>query len=142
MSEEGLQVVRQICQQYNSLRAPHYASRAEVLKKLPKFWSTVCCNHPVLSPLLTVDDTEILQSLTDVPPSESSVVSMAVHQVVVKEYEDIQCGFRVELTFDENPFFEQRQLSKVITYDVHGHMIIDGTLPVWKEHMVQFLSMQ
>ena len=66
MSEEGLHVVRQVCQQFNALREPHYASRATLLMNLPKFWTTVLSNHPFLSPRLTTDDLEILQYLTNV----------------------------------------------------------------------------
>lgn len=66
MTEEGFQVMRRVCRQYNSLKAPHYASRAHVLKKLPKFWSRVCLNHPILSQFLTSDDSEIFQFLIDV----------------------------------------------------------------------------
>lgn len=57
-------------------------------------------------------------------------------QVLVKEYEDMQCGFKLEFSFKENPFFEELQLSKTVTFSNEGNMIVDGTAPTWKEHMV------
>ena len=58
-------------------------------------------------------------------------------KVSVKEYEDCHCGFRIEFGFSENPFFEEKELVKSITYDEDGRMVVDGTSPTWKEHMVK-----
>jgi len=56
-------------------------------------------------------------------------------EVTVKEYEDMQCGFSLEFSFDENSYFEELQLVKTVTFNNEGNMIVDGTPPTWKEHM-------
>ena len=67
------------------------------MAKIPKFWITAFDNHPQVSALLGEEDEESLHYLT---------------RVEVTEFEDIKSGYRIDFYFDENPYFENKILSK------------------------------
>ncbi|VDN90298.1 unnamed protein product [Brugia pahangi] len=84
-------------QKYNSLRKPFFDKRNDLVRDIPNFWVTAFVNHPNISAILDEEEEECLHYLTTVE---------------VEEFDDIKSGYRIKLTFDENPFFENTQLVK------------------------------
>lgn len=104
-------------QEYNKLRKPIYAKRAEVLAQWPQFWKTALKHHPDLSDLLSTKDEEVLEYLT---------------QVYVDDNEDVKSGFTISFSFCENPFFTNKVLEKKYSYS-DGVITKTGSKIDWKE---------
>lgn len=81
LNEQASEEILQVEQKYNNLRKPFFFKRAEMIKKIPKFWVTVFVNHPQISALLDEEDEEALHYLTSVE---------------VEEFEDIKSGYRIK----------------------------------------------
>uniref|UniRef100_A0A8C5K7K9 SET n=1 Tax=Jaculus jaculus TaxID=51337 RepID=A0A8C5K7K9_JACJA len=84
-------------QKYNKLRQPFFQKRSELIAKIPNFGVTTFVNHPQVSALFGEEDEEALHYLT---------------RVEVTEFEDIKSGYRIDFYFEENPYFENKVLSK------------------------------
>jgi len=97
LNEKASEEILKVEQKYNKLRKPHYETRNELIKKIPNFWVTAFVNHPQISAILDEDDEECLHYLS---------------KVEVEEFDDIKSGYRIKLSFDENPFFENQQIVK------------------------------
>ncbi|KAB0344065.1 hypothetical protein FD754_020991 [Muntiacus muntjak] len=95
--EKEYEEILKVDQQYNKLRQPFFQKRSELIAKIPNFWVTTFVNHPQVSALLGEEDEEALHYLT---------------RVEVTEFEDIKSGHRIDFYFDENPYFENKILSK------------------------------
>ena len=67
------------------------------MAKIPKFGVAIFDNHSQMSAQLGEEDEEALHYLT---------------RVEVTEFEDIKSGYRIDFYFDENPYFENKILSK------------------------------
>jgi len=73
--------------------------RAELTSRLPRFWLAIFSLDPVVGPMLTKLDREVLSHVTD-------------FQLHV--YDDVRKGFRFLLLLDpHNPHFPERSLAKV-----------------------------
>ncbi|VDN18396.1 unnamed protein product [Gongylonema pulchrum] len=92
-----LEQVDQVEQKYNSLRKPFFDKRNDLVRDIPNFWVTAFVNHPHIGVILTEEEEECLHYLTTVE---------------VEEFDDIKSGYRIKLTFDDNPFFENTQIVK------------------------------
>jgi len=104
-------------QKYNKLRLPHFQKRSELISKIPNFWVTAFVNHPQVSALLNEEDEEALQSLV---------------KVEVQEFEDIKSGYKINFHFDENPFFENKCISKEFHMTETGEPSSKSTPITWK----------
>ena len=71
---------------------------------VPDFWSTALRTHPALAELITDKDAEVLAFLSDVRGEELNVEG---------DDGDVLEGFRLVFTFAPNPFFSNRELSKL-----------------------------
>ncbi|KAL0585107.1 Protein SET [Plecturocebus cupreus] len=90
--------------------------RSELIAKIPNFWVTTFVNHPQVSALLGEDE-EALHYLT---------------RVEVTEFEDIKSGDRIDFYFDENPYFENKVLSKEFHVNESGDPSSKSTEIKWK----------
>uniref|UniRef100_A0A8C0HD27 Protein SET n=1 Tax=Chelonoidis abingdonii TaxID=106734 RepID=A0A8C0HD27_CHEAB len=123
-SEEILKVE----QKYNKLRQPFFQKRSELIAKIPNFWVTTFVNHPQVSALLGEEDEEALHYLT---------------RVEVTEFEDIKsvCNPNFILSalqyFDENPYFENKVLSKEFHLNESGDPSSKSTEIKWKSGKTQ-----
>ncbi|CAB1321753.1 unnamed protein product [Coregonus sp. 'balchen'] len=97
LNEQASEEILKVEQKYNKLRQPFFQKRSELIAKIPNFWVTTFVNHPQVSALLGEEDEEALHYLT---------------RVEVTEFEDIKSGYRIDFYFDENPYFENKVLSK------------------------------
>jgi len=66
LNEQASEEILQVEQKYNNLRKPFFGKRADLIKKIPKFWVTVFVNHPQISALLDEEDEEALHYLQSV----------------------------------------------------------------------------
>uniref|UniRef100_A0A8C5L466 SET n=1 Tax=Jaculus jaculus TaxID=51337 RepID=A0A8C5L466_JACJA len=104
-------------QKYNKLRQPIFQKSSELIAKIPNFWVTTFVSHPQVSALLGEEDEEALHYLT---------------RVEVTEFEDIKSGYRIDFYFDENPYFENKVLSKVFHVNESGDPSSKSTEIKWK----------
>nr|XP_044995830.1 protein SET-like [Jaculus jaculus] len=104
-------------QKYNKLRQPFFQKRSELIAKIPNFGVTTFVNHPQVSALLGEEDEEALHYLT---------------RVEVTEFEDIKSRYRIDFYFDENPYFENKVLSKEFHLNENGDPSSKSTEIKWK----------
>uniref|UniRef100_A0A0N5APL3 Protein SET n=1 Tax=Syphacia muris TaxID=451379 RepID=A0A0N5APL3_9BILA len=97
LNEKASEEILKVEQKYNSLRKPFFDRRNELVRDIPNFWVTAFVNHPNISAILDEEEEECLHYLT---------------KLEVEEFDDIKSGYRIKLSFDENPFFENAQLVK------------------------------
>ncbi|VDD86455.1 unnamed protein product [Enterobius vermicularis] len=97
LNEKASEEILKVEQKYNSLRKPFFDKRNELVRDIPNFWVTAFVNHPNISAILDEEEEECLHYLT---------------KLEVEEFDDIKSGYRIKLSFDENPFFENTQLVK------------------------------
>ncbi|KAL1782734.1 SET isoform X1 [Sigmodon hispidus] len=91
--------------------------RSELITRIPNFWVTTFVNHPQVSALLGEEDEEALHYFT---------------RVEVTEFEDIKSGYRIDFYFDENPYFENKVLSKEFHLNESGDPSSKSTEIIWK----------
>ncbi|CAE6440426.1 unnamed protein product, partial [Rhizoctonia solani] len=94
-------------------------------KGVPQFWLTALRNHVELQQLITERDEEALQSLTDVR---------------LTYVEEPSLGYKITFIFEENPFFENKELYKTYYYlkelgyaGEYMYARAEGTAIKWKE---------
>lgn len=120
LNEQASEEILQVEQKYNSMRKPFFGKRAELIKKIPKFWVTVFVNHPQISALLDEEDEEALHYLSSVE---------------VEEFEDIKSGYRIKFHFSENPYFSNELICKEFMLSDSGEQTCKSTEIEWKENM-------
>ena len=89
--------ILQIEKEANARREPLYESRRAAIANVPAFWVHALMGHPLLVEYIMPRDEEILEYLT---------------QLNVQMEEDIKSGYRITLSFRENPFFSNEELRK------------------------------
>jgi len=121
LNERASEEILKVEQKYNKLRKPFYEKRNELVKKIPNFWITAFINHPQVSGILDEEEEECLHFL---------------NKLEVEEFEDIKSGYRINFTFEENPYFE----NKILTKEFHLGTANEGEGPKststaiqWKE---------
>ncbi|XP_059113907.1 protein SET-like [Peromyscus eremicus] len=117
LNEQASEEILKVEQKYNKLRQPFFQKRSELIAKIPNFWVTTFVNHPQVSALLGEEDEEALHYLT---------------RVEVTEFEDIKSGYRIDFNFDENPYFENKVLSKEFHLNESGDTSSKSTEIKWK----------
>lgn len=120
LNEQASEEILQVEQKYNNLRKPFFGKRADLIKKIPKFWVTVFVNHPQISALLDEEDEEALHYLSSVE---------------VEEFEDIKSGYRIKFHFSENPYFDNELICKEFMLSDNGEQTCKSTEIIWKENM-------
>uniref|UniRef100_H0XQB4 SET nuclear proto-oncogene n=1 Tax=Otolemur garnettii TaxID=30611 RepID=H0XQB4_OTOGA len=98
---------------YNKLRQPFFQKRSEMITKIPNLGVRTFVSHPQVSTLLVEENEEALHYLT---------------RVEVTEFEDIKSDFY----FDENPYFENKVLSKEFHLKESGEPSSKSTEIKWK----------
>ncbi|XP_077631306.1 protein SET-like [Crocuta crocuta] len=96
---------------------PFFQQRSEAIARIPNFWAMTFINHPEVSALLGEEDEEALHYLA---------------RVEVTESEDIKSGFRIDFYFDENPYFENKVLSREFRLSEYGEPSSEFTEVKWK----------
>ncbi|KAK9392275.1 protein SET [Crotalus adamanteus] len=117
LNEQASEEILKVEQKYNKLRQPFFQKRSELIAKIPNFWVTTFVNHPQVSALLGEEDEEALHYLI---------------RVEVTEFEDIKSGYRIDFYFDENPYFENKMLSKEFHLNESGDPSSKSSEIKWK----------
>ncbi|XP_032713875.1 protein SET-like [Lontra canadensis] len=119
LNEQASEEILKVEQKYNKLCQPFFQKRLELIAKIPSFWVTTFVNHPEVSTstLLGEEDEEALHYLT---------------RVEVTEFEDIKSGYRIDFYFDENPYFENKVLSKEFHLNESGDPFSKSIEIKWK----------
>ncbi|KAM8872106.1 protein SET-like [Synchiropus splendidus] len=118
LNEQASEEILKVEQKYNKLRQPYFQKRSELIAKIPNFWVTTFVNHPQVSALLGEEDEEALHYLS---------------RVDVTEFEDIKSGYRIDFYFDENPYFDNKSLSKEFNVNEGGDPVSKSSEIKWKE---------
>ncbi|KAL7980839.1 hypothetical protein Chor_001993 [Crotalus horridus] len=121
LNEQASEEILKVEQKYNKLRQPFFQKRSELIAKIPNFWVTTFVNHPQVSALLGEEDEEALHYLI---------------RVEVTEFEDIKSGYRIDFYFDENPYFENKMLSKEFHLNESGDPSSKSSEIKWKSGKV------
>jgi len=117
LNEQASEEILKVEQKYNKLRQPYFSKRSELIGKIPNFWVTAFINHPQVSALLSEEDEEALQYLT---------------KVEVNEFEDIKSGYKINFHFEDNPYFENKCISKEFHLNDTGEPSSKASAITWK----------
>jgi template-activating factor I len=119
VNEEASEKVMEVEQKYSEIRRPVYVRRGDIIKTIPDFWLTAFLSHPLLSELLTEEDQKIFKYLDSVDVDDS----------------DVKSGYSIHLNFSENPYFEDKKITKTYVFADDGTTTINATSIKWKEGM-------
>ncbi|XP_013416177.1 protein SET isoform X2 [Lingula anatina] len=120
LNEKASEEILQVEQKYNKLRKPHFETRNALIQKIPNFWVTAFVNHPQVSAILQEEEEDCLRYLT---------------KVEVEEFEDIKSGYKINLYFQENPYFENSLITKEFHLATSGDPASKSTDIKWKPDM-------
>eukprot|EP00245_Coleochaete_scutata_P005887 TRINITY_DN19860_c0_g1_i1.p1 TRINITY_DN19860_c0_g1~~TRINITY_DN19860_c0_g1_i1.p1 ORF type:complete len:268 (-),score=89.41 TRINITY_DN19860_c0_g1_i1:403-1206(-) len=120
VNEEASDAVLEVEQRFNKVRRPLYDTRGAVIASISDFWLTAWLSHPMLGTLLSEEDQMVFKHLD---------------AISVEEFSDIKSGYQIIFTWHENPYFEDKQLSKVFKFSDDGTVSVSGTQPKWKPGM-------
>lgn len=108
----------EIARQRVKLSVPIYERRRKVFEKISKFWTNVFMKHPIVVQYLDYDDSEVIQS---------------VKELIIERDERNLENYKIILTFSENPYFSNTELSKEFTVDADGTRHIKSSEIIWHE---------
>lgn len=100
LNEKASEEIIKVEQKYNKLRKPFFEKRNDIIKRIPNFWVTAFVNHPQISAILEEDEEDCMHYL---------------NKLEVEEFDDIKSGYRINFHFEDNPYLE----NKVITKEFH-----------------------
>ncbi|KAI3940135.1 hypothetical protein MKW92_029168 [Papaver armeniacum] len=107
-----------VCQENIKSLSLIYNKRSEIIKTIPNFWLTAFCSHYALGILLSEEDQKIFKFLESVDVEDTEVGTGVP-------------GYMITLYFADNPYFENKTLSKKISYS-SGGMDVCGSDIKWK----------
>merc|ERR1712020_352455 len=116
LNEQASEEILKVEQKYNKLRRPYYDKRNGIIKRVPKFWLTAFINHPQISAIIEEEEEDCLQYL---------------NKLEVEEFEDIKSGYKINLHFDQNPYFEDSVLTKEFHMGSTGDPVSQSTKIRW-----------
>lgn len=64
----------------------------------------------------------------------------ALNKLEVEEFEDIKSGYRINFHFDENPYFENKVLTKEFHLNSAGKYFKINVVYYFTDHKIQFFS--
>lgn len=120
INEEASDKLLEVEQQFNEIRRPVYSRRKDIIQSIPDFWLTAFLSHPILGDLINENDQKILKHLVSLD---------------VEDSKDVKSGYSITFNFLPNPYFEDKKLTKTITFTDEATCNIIGTSIKWKEGM-------
>ncbi|TDH72378.1 uncharacterized protein CCR75_003146 [Bremia lactucae] len=103
---------------YNAKKRPTYIKRNKLLADIPHFWKQVFMNHPLVGNYINEDD-EILMSLL---------------QTFDVNFINKDGSFKMEMTFQDNPFFSPPTLWKQVKFSEDGEEVeVTASEIFWKD---------
>eukprot|EP01098_Paradermamoeba_levis_P007408 TRINITY_DN3060_c0_g1_i3.p1 TRINITY_DN3060_c0_g1~~TRINITY_DN3060_c0_g1_i3.p1 ORF type:complete len:226 (-),score=62.68 TRINITY_DN3060_c0_g1_i3:69-686(-) len=113
INEEAAEKILEVEKKFNEKKVPLLKKRGDICSKIPDFWATVLGNFNQL----TDEDLKIFKHLKD---------------FWIDDYEDGK-GFKVSLTFEKNPFFDDEVYTVETLYDEAGQPTVNSSPFKWKE---------
>ncbi|XP_026387649.1 NAP1-related protein 1-like isoform X2 [Papaver somniferum] len=104
-------------QQDDRVQAHLYKQRGDIIKSIPKFWSTAFTGDYSLQRRLNKVDKKIIKFL---------------NSVVVEGRPEVASECTIILNFDENEYFDNSSLTKTISFSYKGINKVSGTTINWK----------
>ncbi|EER11531.1 NAP, nucleosome assembly protein, putative, partial [Perkinsus marinus ATCC 50983] len=100
---------------YEAKYQPLFSERSKVIAEggVPEFWLTVLKNTANFGPEIDDHDKEALQYLVDIQAEE----------IPGEKEEDLIAGLKITFVFNENPFFENKSLSKTYHFSEVNDML-------------------
>ncbi|XP_058061567.1 protein SET isoform X1 [Anopheles bellator] len=118
LNEKASEEILKVEQKYNALRKPFYTKRNDMIKRIPNFWVTAIVNHPQISGILEEEEEECLQFM---------------EKLEVEEFDDIKSGYRIHFHFEENPYFENKVITKEFNLGSSGESPVSSSTAIkWK----------
>ncbi|KAG7401250.1 hypothetical protein PHYBOEH_002434 [Phytophthora boehmeriae] len=117
VNEEQAKEILAIENKYNAKKRPTYVKRNKLLADIPKFWKQTLVNHPLIGNLFDEDDVKALEYLEN----------FDVHFV------DENGGYKLEMTFKENPFFSPNTLWKEFKFTDDDELEVKASEISWKD---------
>jgi len=121
LNEQASEEILKVEKKYVKLRRPFYEKRANHINCVPKFWSFAFLHHPQFSALLDEDDEDLFQNYLE--------------KCDVQDLEDGKTGYTISFTFNENPYFENKVISKTLAILDSGAPASTSTTIKWKDGM-------
>uniref|UniRef100_A0A1B6F784 Uncharacterized protein n=1 Tax=Cuerna arida TaxID=1464854 RepID=A0A1B6F784_9HEMI len=103
---------------HDHLKRPFFQERSKCIKKIPNFWATVFTYHTQISSLVSEEVEDCLKYLTNFE---------------VEEGESARTNFKINFFFKENPFIENEQLTKEVSFKDNMECTTNSTQIVWKK---------
>lgn len=118
VSEEQAKEILVIETKYNAKKRPTYIKRNKLLADIPHFWKQAFSNHPLVGNLINEDDGMLLDFL------QSFDVTFVGEDG----------SFKMELTFQENPYFSPKILWKQVKFSEDGEEVeVTASEVSWKD---------
>lgn len=108
----------QVEEKYRDLKELVYEKRDANAQKIPEFWITCFKNHPRLRSLVDQRNSEWLKYMT---------------KFRVEDGDQSKIAFKISLFFEDNPFFENKVLSKEFVLDEDGEYVSTSSAIKWKQ---------
>lgn len=118
LNEKASEEILKIEKKYNALRKPLFEQRNTIIKRIPNFWVTALINHSQISAILDERDENCLNFL---------------EKIYVEEFDDIKSGYAINFFFAENPYFENKVLTKEFHLNENDGPTSVNTQIKWKE---------
>ncbi|XP_066599208.1 protein SET isoform X1 [Prorops nasuta] len=118
LNEKASDEILEVEKKYNKLRKPYFQKRNEIIKRIPNFWVTAFVNNKEIAEILEEDEEDALRYL---------------NKLEVEEFEDIKSGYRINFHFEENPYFENKTLTKEFHLGSSGDPASQSTAIRWKD---------
>lgn len=97
MSEKAAEEILKVEQTFNKKRMPIYEKRKKLTTQIDSFWQVAFLNHHLLSTAIPEEQEDLLAAMRDLE---------------VQEFDDLRSGFKIIMTFDKNPYFENEVIIK------------------------------
>ncbi|CEG46642.1 protein set-like [Plasmopara halstedii] len=118
VNEEQAKEILVIENKYNAKKRPTYVKRNKLLADLPHFWKQAFTNHPLVGNFIQEDDDMLLDFL----------------QSFDVTFVGDDGSFKMELTFQENPYFSPNVLWKQVKFTEDGDEVeVTASEVTWKE---------
>jgi len=115
-NEKQAQEILAIETKYNKAKRPAYVKRSKLFEEIPGFWKQALSNHPIVGHCIDENDDKILEHL----------------KALDVTFVDDNGGFKIELTFNENPFFTSTSLWKQVKFSDDEGVDVTTQEIAWK----------
>lgn len=118
LEEETAAEIIKVHREAEARRLPLREARRKAIATVPGFWLTAMSGHPMLAPLISLRDQQILAHLVDLDVREGEGVS----------------DYTIALSFSANEYIANQALEVSLEVSEEGDMTFTSTALEWKPH--------